>query len=360
MNDWQARLDPIQAGDDVFMQMAIELAEQGVFLTRPNPSVGCVIAQDGRVVGKGRTDKAGGFHAEVFALRQAGDAARGATAYVTLEPCSHTGKTPPCCDALIKAGIRRVVACGVDPNPKVAGGGIRRLLEAGVLVSVGPMQDRAEAINRGFFKAMRKGLPYVRLKLATSLDGKIAMQSGESKWITNDLARQDVQRLRARSGAIITGSETILRDDPSLQARPIVDGCIDTKSGGIKIDVRDVPQPKIVAMDRRHRLRQSSPYRVFQQADTLLWRGDILPLLQTLARDFLCYDALVEAGATLASAFLLEGWVDELVLYQAPRLLGKSAQTMFVGDFERLQDCLRFATQSTELMGDNIKTVFYL
>ncbi|NJD06315.1 MAG: bifunctional diaminohydroxyphosphoribosylaminopyrimidine deaminase/5-amino-6-(5-phosphoribosylamino)uracil reductase RibD, partial [Methylococcaceae bacterium] len=201
------------------MAQALRLAERGITTTHPNPAVGCVLVRDGGVVGEGWTQPPGGPHAEVEALRAAGEAALGATAYVTLEPCCHHGRTPPCSDALIAAGIARVVAAMVDPNPRVAGNGLAQLRAAGIEVSEGLMAEQARAINRGFCRRMTVGRPWVTSKLAMSLDGRTAMASGESKWITGPESRQDVQRLRARSSAILTGIETVLADDPALTVR---------------------------------------------------------------------------------------------------------------------------------------------
>lgn len=357
--DFLDKLSSIQPEDADFMAMAINLAWQGIFITRPNPSVGCVIVKEGRVVGTGRTDKVGGFHAEVFALQKAADQAQGATAYVTLEPCSHTGRTPPCCDALIAAGIARVVVALIDPNPKVAGRGIKRLLAAGITVSLGLMADEARCINRGFLKAMATGLPFVSIKLATSLDGRVAMASGESKWITSKAARLDVQRHRARAAAIITGSQTIIKDNPALNVRGW-QGLINIADGYNDIDVKQIPQPKIVVMDRRAQLDYHSPYQVLKRNDTLLWRDDIQSLLLSLVKDFQCYDVMVEAGATLATAFLQSGLVDELVLYQAGCLLGVNTQPMFQASFEHLSQGLRLYPKATTLIGEDIKTVFSL
>lgn len=205
--------------DELYMARAFELARLGRFTTAPNPNVGCVIVRDGEIVGEGYHLRAGEPHAEVHALRMAGDKARGATAYVTLEPCSHHGRTPPCADALVAAGVTRVVAAMQDPNPQVAGRGLYKLQQAGVEVRHGLMLAEAEAVNLGFLKRMRTGFPYVQLKLGASLDGRTAMASGESQWITSPEARQDVQRLRAQSAAILSTSATVLADDPSLTVR---------------------------------------------------------------------------------------------------------------------------------------------
>ena len=205
--------------DEIYMARAMKLAQRGRFTTHPNPNVGCVIVKDGEIVGEGFHYRAGEPHAEVHALRMAGEKARGATAYVTLEPCSHHGRTPPCCDALIAAGVSRVVASMQDPNPQVAGRGLYRLQQEGIDVSHGLMMQDAEALNKGFLKRMRTGFPYIQLKLGASLDGRTAMANGESQWITSPQARRDVQRLRAQSHAILTSSETVLADDPAMTVR---------------------------------------------------------------------------------------------------------------------------------------------
>ena len=301
------------AQDRYFMMLAIEQAKLGLYTTRPNPAVGCVIVQAEKVVGQGFHPKAGEPHAEVFALKEAGVRAVGATAYVTLEPCSHTGRTPPCALGLINAGVKRVVIAGLDPNPQVAGRGVKLLEQAGIQVTVGVLTEQAEALNRGFLKAMRTQMPYVRLKIATSLDGRTAMASGESKWITSAAAREDVQKLRAQSGAIITGSETVIADNPQLNIR----------SNQLGVAPEQVPAPKVVVLDRRQRLEHSlqSDYQLCRRPDTSYWREDNLTaLLKKLVSDYQCYDVLVEAGASVAGSFLSQQLVDELIVYQAPCL----------------------------------------
>ena len=206
-------------GDQGYMARAIQLAELGRYTTDPNPRVGCVLIRDGETVGEGWHRRAGGPHAERNALALAGEAARGATAYVTLEPCCHHGRTPPCTDALIAAGVTRVVCAMVDPNPLVAGKGLTRLRDAGIEAESGVLEAESRALNPGFVKRMEQGRPFVRCKLAASLDGRTAMANGESKWISSDASRRDVQRLRARSSAILTGIGTVLADDPSLNVR---------------------------------------------------------------------------------------------------------------------------------------------
>lgn len=336
------------AQDRYFMMLAIEQAKHGLYTTRPNPAVGCVIVQTETIVGQGFHPKAGQPHAEVFALKDAGVQTVGATAYVTLEPCSHTGRTPPCALALVKAGIRRVVIAGLDPNPRVAGRGVNILEQAGIEVKVGVLTAQAEALNRGFLKAMRTQMPYVRLKIATSLDGRTAMASGESKWITSAVAREDVQTLRAKSGAIITGSETIIADNPQLNVR--------SKQLGVSLE--QVPTPTVVVLDRRQRLSHNpnSEYELCCRSDTLYWRTDNLTaLLQQLVSEHQCYDVLVEAGASVAGSFLSQQLVDELIVYQAPCLLGNKARSMVEFNPLSLAQQLRFEVENHEKVGHDLK-----
>jgi len=336
------------AKDRYFMMLAIEQAKRGLYTTRPNPAVGCVIVQADKVVGQGFHPKAGQPHAEVFALKDAGMQAMGATAYVTLEPCSHTGRTPPCARALIDSGVKRVVIAGLDPNPQVAGRGVKLLEEAGIAVTVGVLTAQAEALNKGFLKAMRSQMPYVRLKIATSLDGRTAMASGESKWITGTAAREDVQKLRAQSGAIITGSETVIVDNPQLNVR----------SNQLGINPEQVPQPKIVILDRRGRLEHDlqSDYQLCQSPETLYWHEEnLIELLKNLVSDHHCYDVLVEAGASVAGSFLQQQLVDELIVYQAPCLLGTQARPMVAINLLALAQQLRFDIHSHEQLGTDLK-----
>lgn len=343
-----ARTSPIQSEDNYFMSLAIEEAKKGLFTTRPNPAVGCIIVKNNLIVGSGFHPKAGEPHAEVFALKDAQNQAQEATAYVTLEPCSHTGRTPPCAQALINSGVSRVVIAGLDPNPKVAGRGATMLLDAGIEVTIGVATEQAEQLNLGFLKAMRSQMPYVRLKIATSLDGRTAMASGESKWITGPAAREDVQRLRAQSGAIITGSQTIIDDNPSLNVR----------STQLGVDIDAIPQPKIVVLDRRQRLTNSS-YKVLQQAQTLLTQEtNLKQLLQDLVTEYQIQDVLIESGATLAGSFIQAGLVDELIVYQAPCVIGHDAQPMLKVDIDSLSQQKRFERISISQMGQDIKFVY--
>lgn len=332
--------------DQYWMQQAIELAKRGLYSTKPNPNVGCVVVKDNQVIGEGFHPKAGQPHAEVFALREAGEQAQGATAYVTLEPCAHYGRTPPCAEALVKAQVKKVVVACPDPNPLVAGKGVQILKNAGIEVEIGICEDSAAKLNQGFLKAMSTGMPYVRLKVASSLDGRTAMASGESKWITGSAARQDVQHWRAISGAVITGIDTVIADDCQLNVRLLTN-----------IDIETVAQPKRVILDRRGRLPLTAkilenpetvmvmgPYRQ-ELADLGVIQLEIQPLktlLQTLSKQYQIYDVLVEAGATLSTAFLQEGLMDEMISYVAPTLLGKSARAMFNAELEYMVQQLRF------------------
>lgn len=343
--------------DHQHMAQALRLAERGLYTTMPNPRVGCVIAHGANVVGAGFHQRAGEPHAEVFALRNAGARAQGATAYVTLEPCAHYGRTPPCAEALIKSGVARVVAAAEDPNPHVAGRGLEMIREAGIAVEVGLMRDAARELNLGFFSRIERGRPWLRVKLAMSLDGRTALANGESKWITGDAARADVQRWRARSSAILTGSGTVLADDPRLTVRIDVAGLGANERGEqLPSDVGEMkhvipPAPLRVVLDRclrtpvgSHVLDGSVPTLFlhgagaaadaprFEHVDraVVTERGDGLNLHAVLAllaeRD--CNEVQVEAGPTLCGALFAAGLVDELLLYIAPVLLGDQAQPL--------------------------------
>lgn len=319
------------------MARALQLAEAGRTTTHPNPRVGCVLWREGEIVGEGSHLRAGEPHAEVHALRQAGDKARGATAFVTLEPCSHHGRTPPCSDALVAAGVGRVVAAMEDPNPLVAGRGLQRLREAGIEVECGLLQSAAERLNRGFVSRMRRQKPFVILKLAASLDGRTAMASGESRWITGEPARADVHRLRAEAGAVLTSSATVIADDPALTVR------LPGSAGGrqpdrIVLDSRArVPRTAQVWADGARRIRVTQPVHagavVPDAVQTLAIEADaagpvsLLSLMPALAGQGI-NELLVECGPTLAGALLQAGLVDELLLYLAPTLLGHQGRAL--------------------------------
>jgi diaminohydroxyphosphoribosylaminopyrimidine deaminase/5-amino-6-(5-phosphoribosylamino)uracil reductase len=323
--------------DADYMARAVKLAETHRYTTDPNPHVGCVLVKDEIVIAEGWTQRAGFAHAEVDALSKT-DNAQGATAYVTLEPCSHHGKTGPCSDALIAAGISRVVVAMQDPNPLVTGRGLQKLREAGIEVLVGVLQQEAEKLNQGFFKRMTRGLPWIRSKLAMSLDGRTALASGESQWITSALSRQDVQHWRAASSAIVTGIDTVLSDDPRLNAR---------------VDF-DVVQPVKVVLDSQLRMPLSA--RLLENAvDVWIMTCSDDALKQQKLRDVGCkvfqVDAqkgrvalalvfkllaeleinsvLIEAGATLNGALLESGLIDEWLIYMAPCVLGDQARGLF-------------------------------
>lgn len=350
------------------MARALRLARRGLFSTDPNPRVGCVLVKHGEVVGEGWHEYAGGPHAEVNALSQAGEQARGATAYVTLEPCCHHGRTPPCTEALLAAGVARVVAAMEDPNPRVGGDGLARLAAAGVAVENGLLEDRAEALNPGFAKRMRLGLPLVRSKLAMSLDGRTAMASGESQWITGPAARRDVQRLRARSSAILTGSGTLLADNPSLTVRAeelgqavsrqplrvIVDSVLRTPADARLLGL---PGKTVIATaggneERAQALRAAGAHVIrLPDGDG---KVDLPALLGYLAAEYEVNEVHVEAGATLNGALLGAGLIDELVLYMAPLLLGDGARGLFrLPGLERMAERVELRIQDMRSVGDD-------
>jgi diaminohydroxyphosphoribosylaminopyrimidine deaminase/5-amino-6-(5-phosphoribosylamino)uracil reductase len=317
------------------MSRALVLAQRGLFTTDPNPRVGCVLLRDGLVVGEGWHERAGGPHAEVNALAQAGDRARGATAYVSLEPCDHHGRTPPCSLALLAAGVSRVVCAMEDPDPRVSGGGIARLRAQGVAVEVGLMREAAESLNPGYLKRLRHGLPFVRVKLAMSLDGHTALASGESRWITADTARKDAQRFRARSSAILTGVGTILADDPALNVRlpesdrqplrVVLDSALRTPSDSRVINREGrvlVLGTQDDAARRTSLERQGVEVLMVPGASGRPSPADVLALLAARGVN----ELWVEAGARVAGAFVAQGLFDELIVYIAPSLLGAGAR----------------------------------
>ena len=355
------------SGDDAsYMARALRLAERGLMTAAPNPRVGCVLVSAGEVVGEGWHERAGQPHAEIHALQQAGAQASGATAYVTLEPCCHQGRTPPCTQALIAAGITRVVAAMEDPNPHVAGKGLSALRAAGIEAAAGLLADAAEQLNAGFVMRMRQGRPRVRCKLAMSVDGRTAMASGESRWITGDAARADVHRLRGRSDAIMTGIGTVLADDPSLTLR--IDG-----------QHEDARQPLRVILDSKLRIPPGAKL-LDLPGETLIITGvadaenearltrtgvriamlplqhgqlDLAAVLQHLGT-LQINEVHLEAGATLCGAMLQAGLVDELVIYMAPHLMGDAARGLFaLPGLEQMVQRVKLTITDIRAVGDD-------
>ncbi|WP_158970602.1 bifunctional diaminohydroxyphosphoribosylaminopyrimidine deaminase/5-amino-6-(5-phosphoribosylamino)uracil reductase RibD [Paraglaciecola sp. L3A3] len=364
--------------DHQFMARAIQLAKRGQFTTSPNPNVGCVIADiTGNIVGEGWHHKAGTAHAEVHALRQAGELAKGATAYVTLEPCSHQGRTPPCADALIHSQVGRVVIAMEDPNPLVSGEGVQKLKNAGIVTATGLLTSAAEQLNRGFIKRMKTGQPWVTVKLASTLDGKTALQNGLSQWITGPMARQDVQRHRAKSCAILSGSGTVMADNPSLNVR--------YAELGLSADdllLGNLRQPLRVILDGRNQLPSSlvclQSIQKNQAGDVLLINGQVsqhefaehveqwqapfnnnkldLPAVMSKLSDMQLNHIWVEAGAKLAGALLQNNLVDELILYQAPKLIGAAGQNLFdILPIESMQEVVDLSITDVRQVGEDIK-----
>ncbi|MCQ0169219.1 bifunctional diaminohydroxyphosphoribosylaminopyrimidine deaminase/5-amino-6-(5-phosphoribosylamino)uracil reductase RibD [Pseudomonas sp. S12(2018)] len=355
--------------DAHYMARALELARKGLYSTHPNPRVGCVIVRDGQVVGEGWHVRAGEPHAEVHALRQAGELARGACAYVTLEPCSHHGRTPPCAEALVKAGVARVVAAMQDPNPQVAGQGLKRLADVGIEVASGVLEAEARALNPGFLKRMEHGLPFVRVKLAMSLDGRTAMASGESQWITGPAARSAVQRLRARSSVVLTSAQSALADNARMTVRASELG-LDADSTALAM----ARPPLRVLIDGRLRLPLTAPFfqagpvlvvtaaaPVAQYAeaghDLLSLPGpdghvDLPALLRELARRG-ASEVLVEAGPGLAGAFAQQGLVDEYQLFIAAKFLGSSARPLLDWPLARMSEAQALKITDMRAVGDD-------
>ncbi len=352
------------ADDHAFMAHALQLAARGLYTTSPNPRVGCVIVKDGKIIGEGWHQKAGEPHAEIHALMQAGMASQGATVYVSLEPCAHHGRTPPCADALIGAGVARVIAAAEDPNPKVAGQGLARIKAAGIATASGLMEAEARELNAGFFKRMVLGHPLVRIKTASSLDGKTALSSGESKWITGEAARADVHRLRARACAILTGIETVLADNPQMNVR----------------NVDTVRQPIKVIVDSS--LRTPADAAILQGAKTIIacaapdakkaaaleaagaeilclpgadGKVDLSALLSRLAQKGV-NELMTEAGPRLNGALIAAGLADEWVQYVAPCLLGSGARPLFdLAEPASMQQRLNWKLADQRMLGADLR-----
>ncbi|MDG2525706.1 bifunctional diaminohydroxyphosphoribosylaminopyrimidine deaminase/5-amino-6-(5-phosphoribosylamino)uracil reductase RibD [Stenotrophomonas sp. HITSZ_GD] len=350
--------------DHLHMAQALRLAERGAWTTRPNPMVGCVIAHGQEIVGEGWHQRAGGPHAEVFALRQAGARARGATAYVTLEPCAHHGRTPPCALALIEAGVARVVAAMADPFPQVNGGGFVLLREAGIDVRHGLMAAQARELNHGFLSRIERGRPWLRLKYGMSLDGRTAMADGESKWITGPAARADVQRWRARAGAILTGAGTVAADDPSLTVR------LEGEAGEFLPPLRVVLDAHLRTLGHA-KVREGQAPTLYLHAEGVApptladaefaavpahgGRLDLEAVLSLLAARGI-NEVQVEAGAGLGGALWRAGRVDELLLYQAPQLLGDTARPLLAGlGIARMADAVHLDLCDVRQVGADLR-----
>ena len=364
---------PITESDIHWMSLALSWAEKAMYITTPNPRVGCVIVNaQGVLLGAGHTQPAGQAHAEMMALQDAksqGHSVAGATAYVTLEPCSHQGRTGPCCDALIHAGLSRLVVAVQDPNPQVNGNGISRLRQAGIQVDVGVLEDKAKSLNPGFFKRMTQGLPWMRLKVAASLDGQTALTNGESQWITSASARQDGHAWRARSCAVLTGIGTVLEDDPQLNVRDI-----------------DTPrQPSLVIVDSKlqtplnaklwHAEREVWIYCASEDFDrkaALEAKGasvtclpnaqgkvDLRALVHDLGKKAI-NEVHIEAGFKLNGSLLAAGVVDELLVYLAPLLIGQGLGMANLGPFESLSQALKLDIQNVTTIGDDVRLIAHV
>jgi diaminohydroxyphosphoribosylaminopyrimidine deaminase / 5-amino-6-(5-phosphoribosylamino)uracil reductase len=354
------------AQDQAHMARALELAARGLYTTDPNPRVGCVLASAERVLGEGWHVRAGEPHAEVFALREAGSQARGATAYVTLEPCSHAGRTPPCADALIAAGVARVVCCSPDPNPKVAGAGIQGLKAAGIGVSTGLKADEARELNVGFFSRFERGRPFIRLKMAMSLDGRSAAPQGP-RWISCEAARADVQIWRARSSAVLTGAGTVRADDPRLDVRlkygpwvrqplRVVLDTLLTCAPGSRIFAHNGALLFAAMQARREPLEGLNVERVPRTEGGV----DLHAVMQRLTEREV-NELLVECGPTLAGALFSAQLVDELILYVAPRLLGDDAAALAHIMGSGQPDSLpRFEYRDVRRIGEDLRLILNL
>lgn len=360
--------------DHAYMTQALRLAEQGLYTSQPNPRVGCVVVKDGKVIGEGAHLKAGEHHAEVHALNQAGENARGADVYVTLEPCSHQGQTPPCVGPLIEAGVARVFVAMQDPNPIVSGKGIQALKDAGIDVNVGLMQANAEQLNPGFIKRMKTNMPYVRCKVAASLDGKIALSNGRSLWITGEAARRDVHHWRARSDAVITGIGTVLYDNPVMtvrlekEARQSLRVIVDSQLSiplQAKIlnehDLNEYPVAIAYARDKfghAEKLQAMGVELLHLPQDTSgNTRVNLFGLLDALGQKG-CNEVLIEAGHGLNGGFLQRELIDECILYYAPKLMGSDAMPIFsIKTITSMSKAINLDLLDVRQIGEDIRVI---
>lgn len=353
------------ATDHAYMAEALRLAERGLYTTDPNPCVGCVIVKDGEVVGRGFHRKAGEPHSEVLALHEAGAQARGATVYVTLEPCVHFGRTGPCADALIEAGVARVIVAMQDPNPLVAGKGFAKLQAAGIETASGLLEEQARALNPGFISRMTRSRPWVRSKIAVSLDGRTALANGESKWISGEAAREDVQHWRGRSSMILTGIGTLLADDPALTMRlpgewrqprrVVADSSLRTPPTARILKQPGETHIATLVADAEHQTPLAKAGAKFLALPAKDGHVDLVALMRGLA-EMECNEVLVEAGARLNGALLQAGLVDELLIYMAPHLLGDSARGMFhLPPFENMQQRVELNLTDVRMVGSDLR-----
>ncbi|XBC38604.1 MAG: bifunctional diaminohydroxyphosphoribosylaminopyrimidine deaminase/5-amino-6-(5-phosphoribosylamino)uracil reductase RibD [Buchnera aphidicola (Melaphis rhois)] len=362
--------------DIFYMKKAIKIAKKGILTTSPNPNVGCIIVKNNTIIGTGWHKKSGNYHAEIYALKKAGKHARGATAYITLEPCSHFGKTPPCCIQLIKSGISRVVISIIDPNPKVSGNGIRWLKKEGIIVIVGILSNESKNINQGFFQRMKTGIPWVKLKLASSIDGRTALKNGLSKWITSYKSRQDVQMYRIQSDAIISSSSSIITDDALLTVRYKQI----KKFNNLHINNKSkIKQPLRVIIDSKNRVQPS--HKCIQEPGKILlirlkhdnntWpkhveqvilnnktsKINLIELLKLLGTRQI-NTVWVESGASLSGAFLKLNIINELIIYIAPKVLGHCAKPLFVlENYKALSVVPKFSFKKIVKIGQDIKLI---
>lgn len=375
MPNQRSTVDPsFRLFDYQMMSRAIELAKKGLYTTAPNPNVGCVIVLDGEIIGEGFHYKAGEPHAEVFALREAQDKAQGATAYVTLEPCSHYGRTPPCAEALVKAKVAKVICAMQDPNPQVAGRGIKILQDAGIEVQVGLLEADSMALNPAFIKQMQTGMPFVQLKLAASLDGKTALKNGVSQWITSPEARKDVQSFRARAGAVLSTSKTVIDDNASLNVRwddlpkaiqnsypqedlrqpirAILDkGLALTKR--LKLFQADGEIVQISAYDSESNSAPTGLSVVLKEAQL-----DLEMVLKQLNKQHQVNHIWVEAGATLAASFITQNLVDELIIYLAPKLMGTDGRGLInMLGLESMEQAINLDIKDIRMVGSDIRVI---
>ena len=368
-------------GNIEYMQLAIRLARKGLYTTEPNPRVGCVIVKHDKIVGQGWHQRAGEAHAEINALKQAGDKAKDAIVYVTLEPCSHTGKTPPCADALIRAGVKKVYAAMTDPNPLVAGEGLKKLQTAHIETDCGLLEAQAQALNPGFIKRMQANRPFVRVKLAMSLDGRTAMASGESKWISSEASRNDVQRLRAESSAVLTGIGTVLADNPSMNVRLSAE-----ELGVDNPGVEEINQPKRIVLDSQFKLAAENIDRlnivsseggsassecmvyttvnvedaarypfIIETIESKNGQVDLHELMRDLAEKEINL-LHVEAGSVLCGALLKNDLVDEIIIYMAPHIMGDAAKGLFhLPGLEHMKDRISLDIKDVRSIGKDIR-----